>query len=300
MNRSLQVVVLGAGAGGGLPQWNCGCCNCSDARRGIIPAMTQSSIAVSADGKHWVILNASPDIRTQLQACVDMHPESLRGTPVSAVFLTNGDIDHIAGLLTLREKSGFRVLGTEQTLGILRENTIFKVLDAEQVEFLPLSLDQLFEPVPGLLIEPFAVPGKVPLYQETDDLRLNAMGEQTVGLRIGAGDSVLYYIPGCAEIPDWLIERVSDGDMILFDGTVWKNDEMRATGTGTKSGARMGHIAMAGPQGSLSRFKALRDCQKIYIHINNTNPVLQPKAPERALVESEGWAIAQDGMRFQL
>lgn len=290
--------VLGAGAGGGLPQWNCGCRNCSDARDGKLPQMTQSSVAVSATDVDWVILNTSPDIRAQLAATPALHPKSLRGSPITATILSNGDVDHIAGLLTLREKTPFTVYATKGILDILDENGIFRVLDKDLVAKKPISLDQEFD-VAGLSITPFAVPGKIALFNEGADVNTNEMGEQTIGLRIAANGKVLNYIPGCACLPDWLVDQIDQGDMLLFDGTVWENEEMPKTGTGQKTGARMGHISMTGPDGSLARLADIR-CKKIYIHINNTNPVLQPQGPQRAEVTAAGWDIAQDGMEVSL
>ncbi|MGC1504260.1 MAG: pyrroloquinoline quinone biosynthesis protein PqqB [Sulfitobacter sp.] len=296
----MKISILGAGAGGGLPQWNCGCRNCSDARTGKIPPMSQSSVAISVDGANWVVLNASPDIRTQLQAIPTMHPPSVRGTPIGSVVLTNADIDHIAGLLTLREKTAFAVFATHETHSVLAANSVFAVLDDDLVARSEIRLDEAFEPVPGLKITPFSVPGKVALFLEGADLDLKAMGEQTIGLRISDGTSVLYHIPGCAEIPDWLLTRLADADMLLFDGTVWENDEMQQTGTGKKTGERMGHISMSGPQGSLARLDGLQKCRKIFVHINNTNPVLQPDSDERRAVGNAGWTIAKDQMEFEL
>ncbi|MEM8690642.1 MAG: pyrroloquinoline quinone biosynthesis protein PqqB [Pseudomonadota bacterium] len=293
----MKIVVLGAAAGGGLPQWNCGCQNCEMARHGQLPRMTQSSVAVSVTGARWAVLNASPDIRQQLDVVTVMHPGALRGTPIQSVVLTNGDIDHVAGLLTLREKTPFTVYATSDGLDLLAQNPVFGVLDAELVARRPIALDTVFEPIDGLHVTPFAVPGKVPLFMEDDDLDLQAMGEQTVGLKLQTAEKTAYYIPGCATVPDWLRHQLSDGDMILFDGTVWENDEMQQTGTGQKTGARMGHIAMAGADGSLARLAHLEG-RKVYIHINNTNPVLRPDSPERAEVEAAGWIIAQDGMEL--
>lgn len=265
--------------------------------------MTQSSVGVSLDGTAWVVLNASPDIREQLARQPDFHPRSLRGTPIDTVVLTNGDIDHIAGLLTLREKTSFRVVATAETAGILERDSVFGVLDRSLVSLDAIRLDQPFDAA-GLTILPFAVPGKIPLFLEaegiaSDSEALKAMGEQTIGLRISGGGQVLYYIPGCADVPDWLITRLDDADMLLFDGTVWENDEMARTGTGQKTGARMGHVSMAGPQGSIARWTGLQ-ARKVFIHINNTNPILQPDGPERAEAQAAGWTVAQDGMRFTL
>lgn len=295
----MRMIVLGAAAGGGLPQWNCGCKNCDDARAGRIKAMTQSSVAVSVDGISWVVLNASPDIRMQLAALPAMHPPALRGTPVSAVVLTNGDIDHIAGLLTLREKTAFDLYATQAGLDIVNGNPVFRVLDPDLVRPRTIDLDAEFEPVPGLKITPFAVPGKVALFLEGDTVNVEELGEQTVGLMLESDGKRVGYIPGCATVPEWLLDRLEGVDLLLFDGTVWNNDEMAQTGTGQKTGARMGHIPLNGQHGSLASFSAF-DTRKIFIHINNTNPILQPDSPERAEVLAQGWEIAADGMEVFL
>lgn len=295
----MKIVVLGAAAGGGLPQWNCGCQNCCDARAGVIPAATQSSIAVSADGESWTVLNASPDIGSQLQRAPQLHPKTLRDTPIGSVVLTNGDIDHIVGLLTLREKTAFRVFATQSGQDILESNSVFEVLDRALVARQRIALDQPFEAAPGLTVTPFSVPGKVALFLEGDDLDLKAVGEQTVGLMLETAHARVAYVPGCADLPDWLLHKLADVDALLFDGTVWDNDEMQQTGTGKKTGARMGHVAINGAQGSLVRLAGL-SCRKVYVHINNTNPIWQPDSAERAQVQAAGWQIAYDGMEIPL
>ena len=296
----MKLAVLGAGAGGGLPQWNCGCKNCLDARAGKIASMTQSSVAVSADGERWVVLNASPDIAAQLQRTKALWPKSLRGTPIAAVVLTNGDIDHIAGLLTLREKTAFTVFATQSGMDILTTNSVFNVLDPELVERSLISLDEAFEPLSDVKITPFSVPGKVALFLEDEEaLDLEAVGDQTIGLLIEANGKRAAYVPGCAALPDWLLARLDAVDLLLFDGTVWENDDMAKTGTGQKTGARMGHIQLSGHDGSLERLGAV-SARKVFVHINNTNPILQPDSDERAQVESAGWEIAYDGMEIEL
>lgn len=295
----MKLVILGAGAGGGLPQWNCGCRNCADARAGLIPRMTQSSVAVSPDGADWVILNASPDIRGQFEMTPQLHPRGLRDTPIAALVLTNGDIDHIAGALTLREKTPFAVYATASGLDILNSNSVFGVLDPELVKQQRIELDASFEPVPGLTVTPFAVPGKVALFLEGDELNLEEVGEQTVGLLLASGGRRVAYVPGCAAIPDWLKRRLQGLDLLLFDGTVWNNDDMQRTGTGEKTGARMGHVPQNGRLGSLERLADIEG-RKMYIHINNTNPVLQPDSPERAAVLAANWEFASDGLEITL
>lgn len=262
---------------------------------GRIPSMTQSSLAVSI-GEDWVILNASPDIRAQLQATPALHPRSRRDSPIRAVIVTNADVDHVAGLLTLRESTAFALHATAEIHAVLQANPIFGVLAPHVVTRIAQQLDRPFEPVAGLEVTAFAVPGKVPLYQEGTEVDTRLMGEQTIGLRLCAQGLVAYHIPGCADVPPDLLDRLGDADILFFDGTVWSDDEMRRTGTGRKSGARMGHMAMSGPGGSIAALAAL-SCRKIFVHINNTNPVLRPGAERDALLAA-GWELGCDGMEL--
>lgn len=293
----MRFLVLGASAGGGLPQWNCGCQNCTDARSGKIPPSGQSSLAVSLDGLRWSILNASPDIRQQMLDNAQMHPRSLRDTPVASVLLTNGDIDHIAGLLSLREQTPFNLFATGDILTLLSENRVFDALNPEKVQRNRVMLEQAFELQPGLTARLFAVPGKVPLFMEGDEVQTDMMGEQTVGVRLEGGGRVAYYIPGCAEVTDALLEQLADADQVFFDGTLWDDDEMIQTGTGVKTGRRMGHVPVSGPDGAIARLASVT-ARKTFIHINNTNPILQPDSPERRFVLHSGWSIAQDGQEI--
>jgi pyrroloquinoline quinone biosynthesis protein B len=288
------LTVLGAAAGGGVPQWNCACRNCSLARAGQLPRMTQSSVAVSLNGTDWAVLNASPDIRAQLETA-RFAPSGLRGSPIKAVVVTNADVDHIAGLLSLREGTGFDLWASLETHAVVAGNAVFGVL-SDRVSRREMALEIAFEPLPGLSVTPFAVPGKVALYLETAQGAGHRLGGQTVGLEITGGGRRIYYIPGCAEVPDWLLARVQDADLILFDGTVFTDDEMIREGVGTKTGARMGHVAVSGPGGTLDRFAGVRIGRKMLIHINNTNPILQPDSAERAAVATAGWEVAQDGL----
>jgi pyrroloquinoline quinone biosynthesis protein B len=295
----LRILILGSAAGGGLPQWNCGCPNCVKARRGDIPSRTQSSIAVSADGESWAIVNASPDIRAQLAASPALHPRGPRLSPVTGVLVTNGDIDHIAGLLTLRERQPFTLFSTGEIAKVIRENRIFDAMAPDVVERRRLELDQPEEIAPGVTAELFAVPGKVPLFMEEGEVKTDLEGEQTVGVRLAAGGSEAFYIPGCARLTGALAERLAGAKLLLFDGTVWENDEMIRTGVGEKTGARMGHMSMHGPGGSIEAFSGLRVARKVYVHMNNTNPVLDPASPERAAAEAAGWTIGEDGMELE-
>lgn len=289
---------MGAAAGGGVPQWNCGCRNCADARKGLIPSLSQSSIAVSATGSSWALLNASPDIREQLARAPALAPDGLRGTPIEAVALTNGDVDHVAGLLTLREKTAFDLYATAEIHAALAENPIMGVMDPALVARKEFALGDTIRAA-GVDIECFAVPGKVPLYKEAGEVKTDEVSETTIGLTLSANGRRVVYIPGCAAIPDDLIARIDGADMLLFDGTVWENEEMPKLGAGEKTGRRMGHIPLSGAEGSMARLAGFAG-RKVYIHINNTNPILQPDAPERRAVENAGWTVAQDGMEIAL
>ncbi|MBT3142374.1 pyrroloquinoline quinone biosynthesis protein PqqB [Phaeobacter gallaeciensis] len=295
----MQFLVLGAAAGGGLPQWNCGCPNCNDARTGKIPSASQSSLAVSVDGNNWAVLNASPDIRMQMQACPRMHPRSLRDTPISSVLLTNGDIDHIAGLLSLREQTPFTLFGTSEILDLLTANRVFDAVNAEKVSRRSVAIGASFMMLSNLEAQVFPVPGKVPLFMEGETVKTDLVGEQTVGVRLSDGTHVAYYIPGCAEVTEDLLTTIEDADQLFFDGTLWQDDEMIQSGTGVKTGQRMGHISISGPDGSIAQLAHLK-ARKTFIHINNTNPVWQPNSPERAFVLENGWDIAADGMEIAL
>ncbi len=295
-----RVCILGAAAGGGLPQWNCGCSNCEAARRGEIPPQSQSSVAVSANGRDWAILNASPDIRDQMARTPALHPTGLRDVPLRSVLLSNGDIDHVAGLLTLREQQPFTIFATKDIHGVIADNPIFAALKPDLVARRAIELDRPFELAPDLEATLFAVPGKVPLYLEGDDVQTDLMGEQTVGVHLrGAGRDV-FHIPGCATMRDDLKARLDGADMVMFDGTLWRDDEMVTAGLSQKTGRRMGHMSMSGPDGSMAAFDGVRAARKVYVHMNNTNPVLRPGSDERATAEAAGWTIAQDGMEIAL
>ncbi len=290
--------ILGAAAGGGLPQWNCGCRNCRLARLGKIPSQTQSSVAFTANGFDWTLLNASPDIRQQMADCPDLHPTGLRELPLRSVLLTNGDIDHIAGLLTLREMQPFTIFATAGIHEVLDQNPIFAALNASVVARQTVTFGQATEIAPNLMATLFPVPGKVPLYLEGDRVDTEMLGEQTVGVQLQAAGRDVFYIPGCATLNDDLRNRLRGADMVLFDGTLWQDDEMIRAGLGQKTGKRMGHMSMSGAEGSIQAFAGLKVGKKVFVHMNNTNPVLRPDAVERVEVEAAGWIIGQDGMEL--
>jgi pyrroloquinoline quinone biosynthesis protein B len=298
----LTAIVLGAAAGGGFPQWNCRCPVCrlawdGDAR---VRRSTQASLAVTADGRRFVLFNASPDLREQIAATPALQPhDGLRGSPIAAVVLTGGEIDQTAGLLALRERHAFAIHGTAETLRAVAANPMFNALGPDIVTRHPCAMDAPFAPLDGLSAELFKVPGKVPLYLEGDNPELAAETEANVGIELTADDRRLVFVPGCAAVTPALKARLAGADLLLFDGTLFRDDEMIATGTGTKSGRRMGHIPIDGEGSSLA---ALADCaaRRIYIHINNTNPIRVAGSPERRKVEAAGWEIAEDGLKIEL
>lgn len=310
----MRIKVLGSAAGGGLPQWNCNGRNSADARKGVPGVMprTQASVAVSADGKQWVLLNASPDLRQQIMATPELHPASggpPRNSPIKAVVLTNGDVDAIAGLLCLREGQPFTVYGTDRVLGVLASNSVFDVLDAKLVKRVPMIFGRPFAlegpsgPV-GITIEAFPVPGKVPLYLE-DESAYGSFGSQegdTSGLKVteSASGRHFFFIPGCANLDDALRARLKDAPLLFFDGTLFTNDEMIAQGLLNKTGERIGHMNMSGAEGSIAMLAPLGIARKIYIHINNSNPVLREDSPERKAVEAAGWEVSYDGMELSV
>ena len=298
----LTAIVLGAAAGGGFPQWNCRCAVCRLAWAGDrrVKPRTQASLAVSADGERWVLLNASPDLRAQIQANRSLHPlNAARGSPIAAVVLTGAEIDQTAGLLSLRERSPFKLYATAATLAAVADNPMFSALAPDVVARHAVVPGERFALGPGIEAELFIVPGKVPLYLEGDDPDTASESAANVGVEISNGTSRLAFVPGAAAITPAVMQRLARADVIFFDGTLFSDDEMIATGTGSKTGRRMGHMPLDGPDGSLEALAGLRT-RRIFVHINNTNPILVEGSPERGRVVAAGWEIAEDGLEVKL
>ncbi len=311
----IEAIVLGAGAGGGFPQWNSNAASCRRSRAGdpMALAATQASVAVSGDGRHWFLLNAAPELRIQIERTPALHPQTgLRSSPICGVILTGAEVDTVTGLLSLRERQAFSILATAPVLGRLDENPIFEVLARDVVQrvaiepgtTLPLLLT---DGAPsGLQVTPFTVPGKVPLYAEGDlrapDAAPGFLGEdgETIGLEIGDGTSRLLYIPGCAMVTPALRSRLAGADCVFFDATLWRDDEMIRAGLGAKTGRRMGHMSVSGPDGVIESFRDLAAGRKILIHLNNSNPLLLADSDERREAAAAGWVVAHDGMQVML
>ncbi|MEZ2126889.1 MULTISPECIES: pyrroloquinoline quinone biosynthesis protein PqqB [unclassified Sinorhizobium] len=312
----MRLKILGSAAGGGFPQWNCNYRLSRSVRNGEegFRRRTQSSLGVSADGNDWVLFNASPDIREQIAATRELQPRKdgpLRASPIKAVILTNADVDHIAGLLSLRERHRFVIYATARVLRVIAENSIFNVLDKDLVprRELPLNVATPIADWQGrptsIVVEAFSVPGKVALFLEDAGKAEEGFGTQegdTVGLRIlqEERDSSVLYVPGCAAIDADLKGRIATAACLLFDGTVYTDDEMLSAGVGIKTGRRMGHLHIAGPDGSMALLADIAPTRRIYVHINNTNPILDENSLEAAAVRAGGWEIGYDGMEISL
>lgn len=303
------VRVLGSAAGGRFPQWNCGCPNCEGVRAGCVPARprTEESVAVSADGRAWFLLNVSADVRAQVEAFPALHPRGLRHSPIAGVVLTSGDLDHCLGLLVLREWHPLVVYATEPVRrGFTEGNVFYRTLERVpgQVTWRVLKPEEDEELAgpdgrpAGLAVRAVPVPGKPPLHLA--GVR-GADPADTVALLVrDRSGRTLAYAPGVAAVTDDVRRLVGEADVVFFDGTFWSSDEMPALGLGARRAEDMAHVPMSGPGGSLAALAGLRAAARVYIHINNTNPVLREDSPERRAVEAAGWAVAWDGMELRV
>ncbi len=309
--EQLKIIVLGSAAGGGAPQWNCNT-EVSRTLRARNQWRTQSSIAVSANGDDWFLFNASPDIGAQIRHTPALHPRiDQRHSPIKGVVLTNGDVDHVAGLLSLRESHPLVLYATQRVDGVLSDNRIFHVLNPQYVQRRSLELDKSIDLRDvsgrslGIVIEPFAVPGKVALWLEdaSQGDNFGTVEEDTIALKIwNANDPTknFYYIPACAMMTPALKRRLHRADLVFFDGTLWKNKEMVESKAGIKTGQRMGHMNNSGEKGSIAAFRDMDVKRKIFIHINTTNPLLLDDSRERREANEAGWEVSYDGMEVTL
>jgi pyrroloquinoline quinone biosynthesis protein B len=299
----LRALVLGSGAGGGVPQWNCGCRVCRLAWSGDkrVKPRTQAGLALTIDGANWVLLNASIDLRQQILAQPALQPRDAgRGSPIAAVVLTNAEVDSSAGLLALRERQPLTIFGAQATLDAIGQNRMFDVVDRAVAPRRAVALGEPFEPLPGVKLELFAIPGKVPLWLEEGEVLPGEIGEGTVCVAAEAAGKRLVYAPACAHVTEDLDARIADADVLFFDGTLFADDEMIINRLGDKTGRRMGHMPVSGPGGTLEALARHAHARRILIHINNSNPILIEGSPEEAKVKAAGWEIAFDGMEVAL
>jgi pyrroloquinoline quinone biosynthesis protein B len=309
----MRVKVLGSGAGGGFPQWNCGCSNCVRLRAGKLrgSARTQTQVAFSVNGQAWFLLNASPDLRAQILATPELAPpDGSRRSPITGVFLPSADVDSIMGLLHLREFTPFRVFSTPGVQQILmEENTIFRVLDraTPPVQWRGISMQPQFARVAGhppsdSSFRYSAVPlgGTYPDYV-SDALRGKLAADQSVvGLLVECGDKRLFFAPSLSGKNQEWKKLAESSDLVFLDGTFWSDDELiRATGSG-KTARAIGHLPLSGANGLLQQFSGAGRGRRVLIHINNTNPILDEESAEYRQVREMGWEIAHDGMEFAL
>jgi pyrroloquinoline quinone biosynthesis protein B len=247
-----------------------------------------------------VLINASPDLPEQLRRSPALHPRTgTRGSPIKAILLTGAEIDQVAGLLSLREREPFVLYGTAETLAVIEHNSVFGVLAPDVVRRELIKPGQSYALPGGLQAELFAVPGKVPLYLEGENPETMSETAGTVGVELSAGGARIVYIPGAAAVTALMRERLDNADVVFFDGTLFRDDEMITSATGYKTARRMGHMSIDGHGGTLAALDGL-GARRIFIHINNTNPILVDGSPERGQVLSKGWEVAEDGMEIAL
>jgi pyrroloquinoline quinone biosynthesis protein B len=303
--------VLGSAAGGGFPQWNCACSHCRGVREGLIDASprTQESVGLSADNKHWFLINASPDIRSQIESFAPLHPENSRSTPIQAIVLTNGDLDHCLGILSLRENHRLVIYSTESVrLGFTEGNVLYRTLQrfAGQATWRTLKLGAeeallCADGRPsGLTVEALAVPGKPPVHLQ--GLVSPSDPELNVGLKVrhDTNRRVLAYLSAVGSITTSVFEALAHADCVMFDGTFWSSDELSAPGFLEKSAEDLAHWPVGGETGSLAMLSTITTSRRVFIHINNTNPMVREDSTERRMIEAAGWSVAWDGMEIRL
>lgn len=296
----LTAIVLGSAAGGAFPQWNCRCPVCELAWAGDprVKPRTQTGIAVSAGDGRWTLINASPDLPAQIRATAALHPRGgLRGSSIDAVVLTGAEIDQITGLLSLRESTPFTLYATPTSHAAVAANAMFGAMSSMARR--AVNPGERFVLVGDIGATLFMVPGKLPLYLEGEAPELNTESAANVGIELQTESARLVFVPGAAAVTDAMRERFARADVVLFDGTLFTDDEMIRAGIGQKTGRRMGHMPIDGEGGSVRVLDQL-SARRIFVHINNTNPILIDGSAERRKIEAAGWQVAEDGMEIVL
>ena len=321
----MRIKVLGSAAGGGFPQWNCACRNCKGLRERTLnaSARSQCQMAVSSNHTDWFLLNASPDLRVQIENTPELHAWAngraleispsknvFRHSPIAGTVLTGGDLDQVLGLLLLRELEPIRIYATASVRRLLTEHNIFfRMLSREPWQSFWTDI------VPGqsfrltahgsssyLLCEAVPLAGSFPGYVHGNGTAHFSPSEAVLGLWLesGPGGGRLAYLPTVPDVEDRLLELFESCDLLLFDGTFWSDDELIQVQRGVRTATQMGHLPISGPNGSLNRLAKLRRPRKIFVHINNTNPILDKDSSDRRQVADAGWEVAEDGWEFQL
>jgi pyrroloquinoline quinone biosynthesis protein B len=313
----MHVKILGSAAGGGFPQWNCACPNCRALRAGTFAskARSQAEVAISADSNSWFLLGASPDLRAQIEAAPELHPsteadDEIRQSPIAGVVLANADIDHVLGLLLLRELQPLRVHATQSIRRILtKDNSMFAMLQrvpgqVSWTNFSPGAAFSLLNPAgqdSGLRCRALPLSPHYPAYVSPSRRSQLGRGEASLGLIVESKSGKrLAYMPAVPEVNDALLNQFDHVDLLLFDGTFWSDDELIRMQCSRQRARQMGHVPVSSDEGSLRKLAQLRRPRKIYVHVNNTNPMLNEAGEEYRRVRDAGWEIAEDGWQFDL
>jgi len=305
----MLVKILGSAAGGAFPQWNCGCPNCRAVRSGAFRGKprSQTQVAISADGGHWLLLGASPDLRSQIEAARELHPrEASRNSPIAGVLLANADVDHVLGTLLLRELHPLRIYATASVQSILRQdNSMFAMLQrvpgqviwetvrpgAEFAVSGPNGVET------GIRCRGLSLASHYPAYAGSRRQALD-LAEASLGFLVDApGGRRLGYFPAVPGLTGQLIHDFEACDVLLFDGTFWSDDELIRAQGGGQTARQMGHVPV---EETLKQLAVLHRPRKIFLHINNTNPILDEASPERRQARNAGWEVAEDGWQFDL
>jgi pyrroloquinoline quinone biosynthesis protein B len=299
----LKFKLLGSAAGGGIPQWNCACplCHLSRTQPQIAPPRLQLQAAFSADDESWTLINASPDLRVQIEANPELQPspsQGRRNTPIRSIILTSADLDQVLGLLLLREFQPLHIYATPLVRQVLEANSFFRMLERvpDQLTWTAIIPGVPFHPAPGITCTPKSLIASLPFYAK--DFDITAPRHISLGLVIESGGRRIAYTPSLPEITDELLEIYNACDVILVDGTFWSDAELSSTHAGTPLAKSIGHIPMSGQDGTIARLAKVAAPKRIFIHINNTNPVLDPRSAEYKQVIDAGWQIGHDGWQL--
>jgi pyrroloquinoline quinone biosynthesis protein B len=305
----MRIKVLGSAAGGGFPQWNCGCGNCHRLRQGTLrgKARSQAQVAVSADGQAWFLLNASADLRTQIEATPELHPlAGTRQSPIAGIVLSSGDLDNVLGLLLLREFQPLQVFSTAAIRQIVsQDNSFFRLLErvpgqVTWTEIRPGGVFELKSSGACICCRVIALPGSFPAYVSESQRERLSKEQAVLALVLESNERKALFAPALPAVTKELRATMQDCDLLFVDGTFWSDDELKRVRGGGPTAREMGHLPAGGPEGSMEQLASLKAQRKIYIHINNTNPMLDEESAQHRQAREAGWKIAEDGWEFEL